>query len=138
MKRFRNCIIDRNIIVAIQEAERLLLPESPLMALISVTKFKYGAEKVNVVEELTKQRDLINVYSYRPWNPFTKAIGYFDGKAIHININQLQNFDFKRMVGLLCHEYAHYCGFTHGSNWVTEDKKKYSVPYFLSENVTRF
>jgi len=138
MKRFRNCIIDRNIIVAIEEAERLLLPDSPLMALVSVTKFKYGANLVNVVEELTKQRELVNIYTYRPWNPFTKAIGYFDGKAIHININQLQNFDFKKIVGLLCHEYAHYCGFTHGNNWPNEDKKKYSVPYFLSENVTRF
>lgn len=138
MIRFRNCIIDRNILVAINEAERILLPESPLMSLVSVTKFKYGAEKVNVVEELTRQREPINIYTYRPWNPFTKAIGYFDGKAIHINISQLENFDFKKLVGLLIHEYSHYCGFHHGNNFKTKDKCLYSVPYFLSENVTRF
>jgi len=138
MKRFRNCIIDKNIIVAINEAERLLLPSSPLMALASVTKFKYGAEKVNVVHELTKERELINIYTYRPWNPFSKAIGYFDGKAIHVNIKMLENFDYSKVVGLLIHEYSHYCGFSHGNNYPTVDKKKFSVPYWLSENVTRF
>jgi hypothetical protein len=138
MKRFRNCIIDRKIRVAIDETERLLLPDSPLMALASVTKFKYGAENVDVVRELTKERELINIYTYRPWNPFSKAIGYFDGKAIHINIKMLESFDYKKVVGLLIHEYSHYCGFTHGNNFVTEGKKKFSVPYWLSENVIRF
>lgn len=124
--------------MAISEAERLLLPDSPLMALVSITKFKYGAESIDVVGELTKNREPINIYTYRPWNPFTKAIGYYDKKGIHININILKNFDFKKIVGLLIHEYSHYCKFHHGNNFVTENKKKYSVPYFLSENVTRF
>jgi predicted SprT family Zn-dependent metalloprotease len=101
------------------------------------TDWKYGT-KGDVLKTLLQEREPIHLFTYRPWNPFTKAIGYFDGKDIHININKLPRLSNSDLVGLLLHEYAHYCGFTHGNNYKTEEKCLYSVPYYLSENVEKW
>ena len=135
--RFKNCVIDPNIAHSISYAESLLKPDSRMIKeLQGKTDWKYNSH--NVVDELLKDREPVSVYTYRPWNPFTKAIGYFDGKAIHINIKVLENYNFHLVTGLLLHEYAHYCGFGHGNNYKTQEKCLYSVPYYLSENTSKW
>ncbi len=138
--RFRNCIINANVAHAIVQVEKLLLPDSQMIKELSEKndfKFESGSAE-SVVKKLLAKRDPINVYSYRPWNPFTKAVGYFDGKYIHLNVNAIERFNFKFLCGLLLHEYSHYCGFKHGNNFKTEEKCLKSVPYFLSENASRW
>jgi hypothetical protein len=138
--RFRNCIISNEIDHAVKQVEKLLTPESTMIKeLIGKDDFKYGAKYgADVVNKILEYRDPINVYSYKPLNPFTSAVGYFNGKAIYINVKALSNFNFKELTGLLIHEFSHYAGFSHGNNFKTKDKCLYSVPYFLSENVDRW
>lgn len=135
--RFRNCVIDKNVDFAIKQVEKLLTAESTMIKeLSSKTDWKYGAE--NVVAKLLEKVEPISVFTYRPWNPFTKAVGYFDGKAIYISVKALENFNYEDLCGLLLHEYSHYCGYSHGNNFKNDDKCKHSVPYFLSSNITRW
>lgn len=138
--RFRNCIISNEIDHAVKQVEKLLTPESTMIKeLIGKDDFKYDAKYgADVVNKLLEYRDPINVYSYKPINPFTSAVGYFNGKAIYINVKALSTFDFEKFCGLLLHEYAHYCGFKHGNNFPSQDKNNHSVPYFLSSNITRW
>lgn len=138
--RFRNCLISNEVNHAIKQVEKLLTEDSSMIKELSTKNdFKYGSGVgESVVKKLLKEREPINVYSYRPWNPLTKAVGYYDGKYIHINVKALATFDFEKLCGLLLHEYSHYCGFSHGSNWKDKEKVLYSVPYYLSENITRW
>ena len=138
--RFRNCIINANVAHAIVQVEKLLSEDSQMIKELSQKndfKFESGSGE-SVVKKLLAQREPINVYSYRPWNPLTRAIGYYDGKYIHLNIKAIENFDFNDLCGLLLHEYSHYAGFKHGNNFKTEEKCLKSVPYFLSDNVSRW
>ena len=135
--KFKNCVIDNKVAHAIRQAEELLRKDSTMIKELSGKKdFKF--ESVDVVYKLLMDKDPVSVFTYKSWNPFTKAIGYFDGKAIFLNVKFLEKFDFSQVCGTLLHEYAHYCGFKHGNNFKTEEKCLYSVPYFLSENVTKW
>jgi hypothetical protein len=138
--RFKNCVIDNNIPHAIKQVEKLLEVDSLMIKeLQSKNDWKFNSGTAGeVIVKLLEEREPIKIYTYRPWNPFTKAIGYYDGTAIHININKLDSFDFKELCGLLLHEYAHYCGFKHANNFKSKEKCLYSVPYFLSENIDRW
>lgn len=140
MKRFQNNVICPNIAKAIKESEILLDPDSMMMKNIRKKddfKYKSGSGE-EVYIKLRQQRDLVPVFTYRPWWAWSKALGYYDGKAIHINILKLENLDHAQLVGLLCHEYAHHCGFKHGTNLKTKNKVLYSVPYFISQNIKKW
>jgi hypothetical protein len=135
--RFINCTKSNEVKHAIKQVEKLLTAESTMIKeLYAKTDWKYGSE--NVVIKLLEDKEPISVFTYRPWNPFTKAVGYFDGKAIHISVKALESFDFERLCGLLLHEYAHYCGFNHANNFKSKEKSLYSVPYYLSDNITKW
>jgi hypothetical protein len=135
--RFINNTYDINLNRAIESACELLTLYSPMANDLTLkTDWKYGVTG-DVLKTLLEEREPIGIYTYRPWNPWTKAIGYFDGKSIHINI-RVMPLNQINLVGLILHEYAHYCGFTHGNNYKTEDKCLYSVPYYLSENVRKW
>lgn len=135
--RFINNTYDLEINRAIDNAEKLLTLYSKMANDLTLKNdWKYGV-RGDVLKTLLIERKPIEIYTYRPWNPWTKAIGYFDGKAIHINIKRLL-MDTVDLTGLLLHEYAHYCGYTHGNNYKTEDKCLYSVSYYLSENVEKW
>lgn len=138
--RFRNNMMDFKMKEAVDIANGLLTAASPLIKHITdKDDFKYNSGYgVQVALSLILSRDCINVFSYRSINPFTKAIGYFDGEAIWINTRKLKHLSIADIVGFLLHEYSHYCGFKHGNNYKTEDKCLYSVPYYLSENVKKW
>jgi hypothetical protein len=64
-------------------------------------------------------------------------------KAQHcLNINKAELMaitDPTRMATKeICHEYGHLCGFGHGNNYKTNYKCEWSLPYYLSENVSRW
>ncbi len=80
----------------------------------------------------------VKVFTYRPKWPFTKAVAYADKKGIHFNIYKVDKTDLASKVGTLLHEYAHKCEFGHGNNFKTEEKVKFSIPYWLSSNVSRW
>lgn len=140
MIRFNNCTLNDNISHAIKQVERLLTEESSMIKELKSKndwQFNSGSAE-NVVSSLLKTRDVVDVYTYRSINPFSKAVGYYDGEAIHINLNRIKTFNFEDLCGLLLHEYSHHCNFKHDNNFKTKQKCLYSVPYFLSENVTRW
>lgn len=140
--KFLNMTTSKEIVDAIKLAEMLLVPYTSLFESVNRKddwKFDHIQNGTEVSWNLcVKQRSPIPVFTYKPFNPFTKAIGYFDGKAIHINSRKLPFMTTVEITGMLLHEYAHYCGFTHGNNFKTDFKCKYSVPYFLSENASRW
>jgi hypothetical protein len=138
--RFKNNIIDIKVNDAVKIANGLLMAGSSMIEELSKKDdFKYNSgHGIQVVMNLIRLRNPVDIYSYKSLNPFTKSIGHFDGEAIWINSRKLPSMTVKNIVGLLLHEYAHYCGFKHGNNFITEEKCKYSVPYFLSENVEKW
>ena len=138
--RFRNCIISYEITHAIKQVEKLLTVDSSMIKeLQSKNDWRFNSgTSGEVIVKLLEEREPVNVYTYRPWNPFSKAVGYYDGKAIHINVKALESFNFEKLCGLLIHEYSHYCGFRHGNNYKTKEKCFNSVPYYLSENITKW
>lgn len=126
---------------AAYRAEMLLLPSSPMLAELRLkSDFKYeSGHGEEIAEKLLNNRlRPIDVFFYRPWNPWTKAIGYYDGTGIYINKAKFHYFTHEDIVGLLLHEYAHHAGYKHGNNYKTQEKCLYSVPYYLSENVSRW
>jgi hypothetical protein len=81
----------------------------------------------------------IKVFTYRPLNPFTRAIAMTDGDgSIHFNIYKVNKLSTADLVSTICHEYGHLCGFGHGNNYKTNYKCEWSLPYYLSENVSRW
>jgi hypothetical protein len=120
---------------AIKDAEALLRANSKMMFdIFQKTDWKYDSgAPADIVLKLLQKRDPIDVYYYKPLYPWSSALGYFDGEAIYINYKKILNHT--ALVGLLLHEYAHYCGFKHDNNYKSKDKVLYSVPYWLSENV---
>lgn len=145
MKRFKNNTIHKEIDQAIALTESLLQPESILDEAVTLKKdWRYGASQYGIPPVpvawnlILNKRPPIDVYTYKPKIPWSKAIGYFDGKAIYINVRKLPFMTTVDIAANLIHEYAHYCGYKHGSNYKTKEKCLYSVPYFLSENVARW
>jgi hypothetical protein len=140
MKRFQNLTNQQKISDAILIAENLLSFKSNMMTEIKLKNdFKYGSGTgENVFQELYKDHPIVNIYTYRSFNPWSAAIGYSDGKAIYTNVRKLPSMSVVDVVGNILHEYAHYCGFSHGNNYKTEEKCLYSVPYYLSENIEKW
>lgn len=138
--RFLNLSGKKEIELACTVATGLLHPSSSMMKdLIQKNDWKYNSGSgADVVSKLVAPRPAIEVYTYRPKNPWTSALGYFDGKAIHVNIRKLPYLSAIELIGLKLHEYSHYCGLTHGNNYKTQEKCLHSVPYFISENVSRW
>lgn len=135
--RFQNKTLSSKVSDAINICTFLLSPKSKMVTDIGYkTDWKYNTPE-NVVDELLKVRPRIEVYFYKSLNPFSKAVGYYQSEKIYLNTRKVssESFEMSDLVGLLLHEYAHYCGFTHGNNYKTQDKVMHSVPYYLSENI---
>ena len=140
MKRFQNNVIDQKVSAAIKDAELMLLPSSLfLQELRAKNDWKYNSgtgEKV--YSHFLMDKKPLPVFAYTPFNPWTSAIGYFNGKATFINSRKLPMLDHQELVENLTHEFCHYLGFGHGNNYKTRGKCHFSVPYWASENVGRF
>jgi hypothetical protein len=141
--RFRNCIIGKELSNPIQVIESLLTPYSIMTKDLKKNAdiFKYNTPK-NFIELLLEKKEPISIFTFKPKNPWSKVIGYYQNGKIHLNIKKLPFMTEDEIIGFLLHEYAHYSGLNHGSgplrNYITEDKLKYSVPYYLSQNVKKW
>ena len=140
MKRFENRTLDKNINAATIIASNLLEINSEMLHdIFNKNDFKYNSGTGNeIVNKILKCDKISPIFFYKPFNPFTKAMGYSDGKAIYLNSRKFKDFSFNDLVGLLCHEYLHMVGFSHGNNYKTEEKCLYSVNYFVSENIGKW
>jgi hypothetical protein len=139
--RFKNMTFHKQIDEAIKDAERLLSPDSLMMKeLLGKNDFAFelGSGMKIAATLMLGTSHYVNIFTYRPIIPWSKAIGYFDGKNIHINARKLPKMSHADLVANLLHEYAHAVGFGHGNNRKTEFKVNRSVPYWLSENVTKW
>lgn len=143
--RFVNQTIHKEIDHAIKDATRLLSTNSSMLDDVrKKDDFEYDSGKGEWIAATLWLYEInpIQILTYRPWNPYTRAIGYWDGRKIHINVRKLSSLDHQDLVGLLLHEWSHKKGFTHGTgptaNYKTEHKCLYSVPYYLSENVEKW
>lgn len=140
--RFENRTNHNLISLAISRADKLLEIGSVMTTEINQkTDWKY--DKISIGTQVTydlalKKYPTLRVFTYKPFNPWTSAIAYFDGNNVHFNIRKLPLLGVVQITGTLLHEYAHYCGFTHGNNFKTKEKCLYSVPYYLSENVSKW
>lgn len=140
MKRFIDKTNTVAVTSAIYYAERLLTAGSPMMLELEAKndwKYNSGTGK-EVVEKLLWCTKVPEVRLYKPWNHWSKVIGYTDGKNIYINARKLPSMSYQDVVGNLCHEFSHLAGLSHGNNYKTEDKVRFSVPYFISENISRW
>ena len=141
MKRFYNNILgNKEVADAITIAEKLFMPDSPMMIeLKAKNDWKYnsgtGEEVFKKITECTK---IAPVFMYKSKWFWSAALGYSDGKSIYINSRKFGSLDKAELIGLLLHEAAHMCGFSHANNYKTEDKVKFSVPYYVSENIVKW
>ena len=142
--KFENITGSARVQIAALNASRLLSPESSMVTeLRAKNDWAYGVKSGEQVYQKIKACDkVLPIYIYRPWNIFTRAIGYFDGKAIHLNKYKLKSLSITQIKGLLCHEWLHAAGFNHGTGWranyKTKHKVNHSVPYYVSENIGRW
>jgi hypothetical protein len=138
MKRFIVNIIDKRMIEAVADAERILTPGSALYhAIIKKTDWAFnsgtGAE---ICMKLASPTKVCPIFTYRPKWPWSSAIAYYQKGAIHFNIYKLPDMSHSEIVATLCHEYSHHVGFGHGNNYKTKEKILHSVPYYISENIS--
>lgn len=140
MTKFKNCIVGYGIDKAIKIAESLFHPDSKMMTIIKYKDdFKYNSGKgIEIYNKIVSQNVELPVFTYKPKWPWSKAVGYYDGKSVYINQYVIQNLSQNEIVALLCHEAMHAHQFTHGNNYKTRDKVLHSVPYFVSENIEEF
>ena len=138
--RFQNNVIDKKVAEAVKDAEALFLPSSLMMQELRLKNdFKYNSGSGEEIYQRVLSHEIaLPVFTYKPVWRFTKAIGYFDGKATHINILKLPCMKHEEVVANLCHEKFHQMGWSHGNNYKTKDKVLFSVPYFVSENIKRW
>jgi hypothetical protein len=125
---------------AIKYAMGLLNYQSNMMQeLAEKDDFKYNSGTGReVVDKIRSSNKTMKVFFYRPWNLFTKAMGYSNGKDVYINERKLDSFTYPDLVGLLLHEGLHGVGFSHGNNYKTEEKCNHSVNYYVSENIQKW
>lgn len=140
MGRFQNNVISKKVADAVISAERLFYPESLMMnEIINKNDFKFKSGSGNeIYSKILHSKVVAPVFTYRPKWPWTKALGYSGNGAIHLNVYKLDALSHADLVGLLCHEYLHEVGFSHGNNYKTAEKVKFSVNYFVSENIGRW
>lgn len=150
MIRFINKTGIEKIDFAIADADRLLAPESKMMIdVFNKRDWKYDSGNSSVIcYRLSMENQIpMLIGTYAPRYRNSKAIGSYSRGVLEYNKYMLPFLDHVELVGNLVHEWAHHCGFHHRDpgiwgkirqNYKTENKVKYSVPYWLSENVERW
>jgi hypothetical protein len=138
--RFENRTCETKLNVLINKANGLLSLHSVMLEdVLNKNDFKYNSgDGARVFNHLITCDKVAPVFFYKPKWIWSKAMGYSDGKAIHLNSRKFGSFSEADIIGLLIHEYSHIAGFSHGSNYPSEEKNKFSVPYFLSSNIEKW
>lgn len=129
---------------AITLAEQYLVKDSKLIYTIEhKVDWKYDSFKQGPIHRnLIKMRGEVVIKCITPEREGTAMIANYPGGAlIELNALTVGTLSKHRLAGAILHEYAHYCGYHHQGrgpigylrrNYRTEDKNKYSVPYFIT------
>jgi len=138
--KFQVNIISKEVKAAAIVAEGLFHPNSLMMEELGVKDdFKYNSGTgFEVFSKIMRFDKTIQIFSYKPWYVYSKAIGYSDSRGIHINLRKLGILSHADIVGWIVHEAMHQVGFSHGNNYKTEDKVSFSVPYYVSSNIEKW
>lgn len=134
---------------AAKKADSLLDPSSLLINdLYNKNDWRYNSGAgVRVALAMSSGAIKLQIFTYRPKNPFTAAVAHCDYDGIHFNIYKVNKLSMASIIATLLHEAAHDRGFHHidpgwwgkrRANYKTEEKCLYSVPYYLSENVGKW
>jgi predicted metallopeptidase len=141
MKRFQNMTNQQKVNDAIVVAESLLSFNSNMMSEIKAKNdfaFDSGTG-IQVYDKICKCEAVAPVYTYKAKWFLSKALGYSDSTGVYLNLRKLDSISYKELIGLLCHEWLHYGPhFTHGNNYPSEFKNKFSVNYFVSSNISKW
>jgi hypothetical protein len=129
----------------IQDATMLLLPHSKMTKELwhkNDWRYNSGTFGTVVLNKLLLDSAPVSVHIV-PKKRKTSAVAYTQNGEIFLYDDYIVNGLRENIVGTLLHEYAHCQGFNHfsffgTSNYKTKAKCLYSVPYFLSENVSRW
>lgn len=137
MNRFQNNVISQTMRDAVNIANYLLEPTSPMMQDLALKNdFKYNSGTgIQVVEKLLKEKPLLKIQTYRPWYRWSSAIASYSNGVVSFNVYKIESLDAVDMAGTLVHEYCHHSGLSHSNNYKTKDKSLYSVPYYCSDNI---
>jgi hypothetical protein len=136
MNKLLNCTNHMAINIAVAIANGELKSSSPLMVAISKKHdWKYvewPTSGFDVVNQLLSGPKQVNVFLYRPLNPWSSARAKFQNGAIHLNVHYVnkKTTTIQKLIGSLVHEYCHAAGFGHGNNYRTKNKERYSVPFW--------
>lgn len=144
MNRFINNSTNRLLSEYIQDATTLLLPNSVMIAdLKNKNDWRYNSGNgLNVAVKLMQAGNAVPVYVV-PKTRNTSAVAYFQNGKTFLYADYVESASQEDIVGTLLHEYAHHQGFNHFSSWgtsnyKTQEKCLYSVPYYLSSNVKKW
>ena len=146
--RFQNMTIHPFITDAVKVAEYIIEGKVLYQKLkekhYSREWFKYDTGTfTDVVTKLKSNHSPISILTYDPGYK-SKSIGYYQDSEIYLNVRTIHSLKSFEIVGFLLHERAHFLGFHHvdkgwwgkiRANYKTANKCKYSLPYWLSENV---
>lgn len=143
----------KSLILANYIATWMLTPSSEFLRDLSQKNdWKWDNATGLKVEQALLSGSHLGVGFYRSANPWSAAVAYYDGKKFYFNLRRFDGYrldtlwessdEYKRgvasLVATLLHEFAHHAGFTHGDNYWSEEKSKYSVPYYISDNVYKW
>lgn len=136
---------------AIENADELLHPQSPLIGAVALKDdWKYGVESgVKAAFLLTHvPRPPVPVEIYYPKYKNSDQTAAWNGNRIGINGYWLMNNPgMIKLTGSVLHEWSHACGFNHQApgpwgyirrNYWSKDKSNYSIPYFISDNISKW
>jgi len=109
---------------------------------IDSKKFKYasdprGSAILTEIKSGTALGLVVEIKTYYPKWPWSKAIAYTEGKNIYFNARKLPSMKLEEIVNTLWHETVHIIdansplSFGHGTNTWTQDKQDHSAPYFI-------
>lgn len=89
-------------------------------------------DEIIIAQFSMKSQLVVNVVGYKPFNPWSKVVGYTTKKSntIYVNLRKIPSMSDGEIAGHLFHEVLHILGYGHGNNFYS-DKKKYSINYFL-------
>jgi hypothetical protein len=134
--RFENMTTNMELNALINKANELLHTDSAMMETLRLKNdFKYDSgDGAKVFCKIANCDKVAPIFFYKPKWRFSRAMGYSDGKAIHLNSYKFNSFSDSDIIGLLCHEWLHFL-FSHGGNYPSAHKNNFSVNYFVSSSI---
>lgn len=125
------CEVDNDIVKKACELVEKHYKDEEFLNIIRDSKFNMTELRWPHLD-LEKMQGEFFVKGYRPFNIFTKAIGYFEGRTCHINTRKM-NMSLEDRTETIFHEICgHGSGYQHKGNYVTSFNLQ-TFPYLGSK-----